>query len=314
MTTISATVVCDSIGERSPRLTTLQLRYPRIIHAEFMTHRVFSRNASSSRAIPVKRLIQDVIDDPFIPKYWGKNQKGMQASEECNEMLKVGRYAPWEYTRMTREEAWLLACNNAIQSAREFSDAGYHKQVVNRLLEPFSHINVLVTSTQWANFLHLRAHPDAEPHIQELAYCIDEALASSKPEVLHPGAFHLPYITDDDWSQYPQDVMGYSGREDGFTYDEALDHLLKVSVARSARVSYLTREGRKTLHGDDIQLYNDLVGSSPLHASPTEHQATPDTMDESGNWKNPMLGGNLGPGWIQYRKTLPGENYLDPID
>jgi hypothetical protein len=68
---ITAKVIADSIADGCPRLITLQLRYPRFIHSEFMTHRAFSRNASSSRAIPVERLIQDVIDDPAMPVYWG---------------------------------------------------------------------------------------------------------------------------------------------------------------------------------------------------------------------------------------------------
>src|ERR1700693_1578480 len=105
--TVSAKIVADSVGQAGQRITTMQLRYPKFIHGEFMTHRVFSRNASSSRAIPVERLIQDVIDDPAMPVFWGKNQKGMQAKEELtgNDLY------------MAKRE-WLRARDQAVASAR----------------------------------------------------------------------------------------------------------------------------------------------------------------------------------------------------
>lgn len=155
MTTISATIIADSIGAQNHRLTTMLLRYPRCIHAEFMAHRVFSRNASSSRAIPVERLIADVERDPFVPLHWGKNQKGMQAHEECDASLSLKDLGTGELWSINREEAWLNLMEEAVRVAKAFSDAGYHKQIVNRLLEPWAHINVLVTGTQWSNFLAL---------------------------------------------------------------------------------------------------------------------------------------------------------------
>lgn len=302
MTTISAQVLADSLGTMGNRLTTLQLRYPRFIHAEFMTHRAFSRNASSSRAIPVERLIQDCINDTAMPKYWGKNQKGMQAGEEIDEPV-APYYAQDDSDIGTKEQAWNSARDVAIISAQNFTAAGYHKQIVNRLLEPFTHINVVVSATEWDNFFELRDHPDAEPHIQELARAIKDAMRASKPKQLRDGEWHLPYITDKDWAQYPQDVMGPSGREDGFTYDEALSALIKVSTARSARVSYLTHEGHESWHSQDIELHDRLVGSKPLHASPAEHQAQADTFTTLAGFLNPELHGNFV-GFNQYRKML----------
>lgn len=185
MTTISAKVVADSVGRHSPRLTTMLLRYPRWIHAEFMTHRVFSRNAASSRAIPVEKLIKDVLDDPAVPLSWGKNQKGMQAGEACGALVSApvpmaygGRRLELEQSKgRPREEAWLNGRDLAVMSAKAFAAAGYHKQIVNRLLEPFSHITVVVTATQWSNFFALRRHPEAEPHIRLLADRMWEAKA-----------------------------------------------------------------------------------------------------------------------------------------
>ena len=152
--TITAKIIADSISPAGARLTTLQLRYPRFIHAEFMTHRMFSRNASSSRAIPVERLIQDVLDDPAMPVFWGKNQPGMQAREDHHALVGGEGVSGYDHfdDSITREAAWLISRGIAIQHAREFAKAGYHKQIVNRLLEPFSHINVVVTATEWENF------------------------------------------------------------------------------------------------------------------------------------------------------------------
>src|SRR5271155_3746289 len=140
--TCSVTVIEDSVSQIGrTRLCTLQLRYPRWIHAEFMTHRVFSRNAASSRAIPVKKLVQDVMDDPFVPLFWGKNQKGMQAGEEHNDpVLLDGVPNYWNFDEpFSREKAWLIARDRAVEIATALAKAGYHKQLVNRLLEPFTH-------------------------------------------------------------------------------------------------------------------------------------------------------------------------------
>lgn len=289
--TVGVKIIADSISEEKIRLTTFQLRYPRFIHSEFMTHRQFSRNASSSRAVPVKKLIQDILDDTAIPIHWGKNQKGMQADEECNEEIWFNQW--WEKQGpgpYTREKAWIDARDNAIRHARAFDEAGYHKQIVNRLLEPFSHINVLVTSTKWANFFNLRDHKDAMPEIRQLARVMKDALKISKPKLLEPGEWHLPY-----WEDY----------EGGYN-----ETALKVSVARCARVSYLTQEGKKSTVEEDLKLYSMLIETDPLHASPAEHQATPDKIHFikgiGKDWSATNLWGNFH-GWIQYRKTLRNE-------
>lgn len=310
---LSVQIIADSINEFGNRLTTFQLRYPRFIHAEFMTHRMFSRNASSSRAIPVNRLIQDVIDDPAVPWHWGKNQPGMQAGEEWNAEVPVG-FGSDDYVFGTREEAWLVARDNAVDMARMFERTGYHKQVVNRLLEPFAHINVVVTATEWANFFHLRDHPDAEPHIHDLAAEMRRQYLGNSPEVLHREQWHLPYVTKDEWGEVATPYRtGYDQTDfDVMAYEDAVELLRKVSVARCARVSYLTHDGRPTTITEDAALYDRLVGSSPLHASPTEHQATPDTRHTDNGWVNPDQHGNFV-GWIQFRKTLDGENYTGPI-
>jgi thymidylate synthase ThyX len=284
--TITAKIIADSTTTKlkdwnfaggnfqfeSNRLITVQLRYPRFIHAELMTHRVFSRNASSSRAIPVERLIQDILDDTAMPIHWGKNQPGMQAREEHDDLVFI--YDDERFLNdvdgFSKEEAWLMARDNAIHFARAYAKSGYHKQIVNRLLEPFAHINVIVTSNQWSNFFELRNHPDAQPEIRVLAEAILEAIASSQPKFLQIGEWHLPYIIDEDydvvWSLLKKD-FGHD-----FQY-KFYDMLARISTARCARVSYLTHDGKKPNVEKDLDLYHDLVVSEPLHASPAEHQA-----------------------------------------
>lgn len=300
--TISAKIIADSIGEQSPRLTTLQLRYPKFIHGELMTHRVFSRNASSSRAIPVERLIKDVVEDPVYPSFWGKNQPGMQAKDELN--TEISLWLSDEKTNVghvwSREELWEQARDYAIYIAKGFSAAGYHKQIVNRLLEPFCHINVVVTATEWSNFFALRCHPDAQPEMRLLAEAIKSAIERSEPQKLDEDEWHLPYIPSDDgcghrikWNKNIDDVTS----------------MIKVSVARCARVSYLTQDNKTPTIEEDLKLYDRLMSSVPLHASPAEHQATPDIShgDDHGPWQQPKLHGNLR-GWVQHRKTLHGES------
>ena len=299
MTTITAkSILASRHAQTGDRLDTLLLRYPRCIHAELMTHRVFSRNAASSRAIPVDKMIQSVLDDPFVPLHWGRNQKGMQATEETNAPV-VLRAPPEEDSdgaflfptmEYIREGAWLAARDEAVRFARAFSHAGYHKQIVNRLLEPFMHITVLVSSTNWTNFLALRDHEDAEPHIRILAQRVREALDGAEVRVLEPGDWHLPFAD---------------------THDAVLprDSLIKLSVACCASTSYKTVDGFDMTLERAFEIFDKLAGSVPLHASPFEHVAQADVLEEfSGmlHWTLPKLHGNFV-GFKQYRKMIPGE-------
>ncbi len=290
MTTITAKIIADSISPEGIRLTTMQLRYPKWIHGEFMTHRVFSRNASSSRAIPVPRLIQDVLDDPAFPIRWTSNKPGMQGGEELTG------------DQLFHANVWMQAALDiAVKAARGMHDAGASKQLINRVLEPFCHINVVVTATDWDNFFALRCHPMAEPHMEMLANAMRDARAASDPTPLKLGQWHLPYVD-------PLKELNLlpSKPEGGFDDKWAYELMIKLSVARCARVSYLTHEGKTPDIVADLALYDRLVGSVPLHASPAEHQATPDEFDD-GYPLQPDLHGNFW-GWVQFRKTLPNEN------
>lgn len=273
----TAIVIADSISDQGIRLTTFQLRYWRAIHSEVMTHRTFSRNAGSSRARPVKAIIEQVRTNPYGPIHWGENQAGMQASKEID---------PSKISRA--KFAWLMAAKAAADHAEGMMNMGLHKQVVNRILEPFTYIDVVVTATDYDNFFALRLHPDAQPEIQQLAQAMKEALDASAPKLLNHGEWHLPYIQDEE-----RDLQD-------------LDTLKKISAARCARVSYKTFDGNVSTWGQDIELYDKLMGGDIKHSSPTEHQATPDKYQVY-KWDCPQYHGNFT-GWIQYRKTLYGEN------
>jgi hypothetical protein len=270
--TISATKILHSVTSTAVDIKTVLARYPRFIHAELMTHRVFSRNASSSRAIPVLRLLRDILRDPAMPIHWGKNQPGMQANEELGPVAKF-----------LMRTLWLTGMYLMVAIAYLGHLLGVHKQVVNRLVEPWSHINVLITATEWENFFELRDHKDAQPEIKALAQAIKAAFADSVPDVLEYDDWHLPFITPDQ-----------KASRNAFTLD-----LIKMSVARCARTSYLTHDGTAPWPDRDIKLYDKLVGSRPLHASPAEHQVRSVYFVNDND-----LGGNLGPGVVQYRKIL----------
>ena len=289
-------------------LVTIRLRYPRIIHGEIMTHRDFSRNARSSRAVPVKTMLNEVLNDPFVPWHWGKNQRGMQAAEEHDELVQFRSFwEPKDGTHRTLGQrldhtntaAWIAASERMIEISEAMMTAGYHKQIPNRLLEPFSWIDTLITSNRWDNFLWLRDEADAEPHIQDLARLIREALIDAEVQTLSQGEWHLPYITKEDFSA-PSD------------FKDGPAQLRKISAARCARISYKPFDGDAS-YERELERYEMLVTSKRVHASPLEHQATPDTFsEECGSWDNPDLHGNL-PGWIQYRKTIPGEAHRTDV-
>lgn len=239
----------DSINQTGNRLTTFVLTYPRFIHAEFLTHRMVSKNSASSRAIPVSRMIEQVENDPAMPIYWGKNQPGMQAKVEL-----VGE----ELERA--KSLWLSARTNAVAYATAMNQAGAHKQIVNRILEPFSWITVVASATEWVNFWNLRLHPDAQPEFQHLAKMMRAAYDASQPQLLRSGMWHLPFW---DWSDSGAPAVQWG-------YGPALTRARQVATGRIARVSYLTHDGRRD-QAKDIELHDQLQASG--HWSPFEHCA-----------------------------------------
>lgn len=264
---ISAKVIKHSVDRNGKEIFTLQLKYPRFIHSEFMTHRVFSRNAMSSRAVPVAKMLEQVINDPAMPIHWGRNQPGMQAYEELDQPQKIRVQALWKKAALAAAEV-----------AEEMMKEGAHKQVANRILEPFQFMHVVVTATEWKNWGNLRLHEAADPNIQELARVAKQAMTASKPELLQDGDWHLPYVLPSERASLP------------------LAALLKISAARCARVSYIKHDGTDPDLDEDIALFDRLVGSEPLHASPIEHQAMADTWA-----RKPHATGNFV-GWVQFRK------------
>lgn len=231
-------------------LWTFELTYPRYIHSEFMTHRVFSRNASSSRAIPVKRIIEQVRENPVIPPKVFMNQKGMVGETEADPVTTTAFHVLWEE-----------AAENACKTAEMMERLGIHKQHVNRILEPFQFIKVIVTATDWYNFFVLRLAPDAQPEMRELANAIYDEMNryhNKAVGVLELDKEHsvvsLPYITDEDIKEI--------GKEEYHT-------LMKISAARCARVSYNNHDGSKPDIKKDLELYGHLYNSK--HMSPMEH-------------------------------------------
>lgn len=294
--TITAKVICDSQPKTGTRITTLELEYPRFIHSEFMTHRMFSRNASSSRAIPVAKMIQAVIDNPAMPIHWGKNQSGMQAREQLED-----RY------QLQAQLLWLAARDSAVEHAKTMMALGAHKQIVNRILEPFTHIRVIVTATNFANFFALRDHEDAQPEIRELAVAMKKAIEESTPKLVGIGEWHLPYLDAEDFTNIYEHL-----KENSITRHDPAQHQIRmmacaVSAARCARVSYLTHDGERPTLEKDLELYRHLVNANPPHMSPCEHQATPDIHDACEGWHRLGLQANFT-GWVQFRHLIHGES------
>lgn len=308
--TIAAEIVLDSVSPEGHCLTTFKLRYPRFIHDELLTHRVFSRNACSSRAVPTEKRIREAREAPAMPVYWGKNKPGMQAAEEHSTMVPFKLHGDPEddFAYYPPDRAWKQEARHAANRAEAWSNAGYHKQIVNRLLDPFVHIDVVVTATEYMNFFGLRLDAGAQPEMRALAEAMWTAYDASIPNLLAPGYWHLPFITMEDC-----DGPELQLPTDGFHVKEAND-LIKVSVARCARTSYLSFDtGKRSTVEEDLVLYDKLMRSQPLHASPAEHQATPDFIDWENfaadarkDWQHPRQHGNFT-GWRQYRKMLEGE-------
>lgn len=323
---IKAEIIADSINSKDCRLTTFILEYPRFVHAELLTHRVFSKNSASSRAIPSEKFIEEVMQRPAMPVWWGKNQSGMQANEELDDTTPYWDIADYEYKKgehfegvhrtnprkVTRkghaQYEWLRARNLAIQQANIFNKIGLHKQIANRVLEPWFNIRVILTGTEFDNFIALRAHKDAQPEIRDLAFLMLDALNRSEPVSLEDGEWHIPFgdKMDEDKLHLASSFRDRGGTNSKEEYSLFLNEITeikkKIAVARCARVSYLNFEGKDDYEAD-IKLCDRLFGSVPRHLSPAEHVAQAmDNSDFIGNFR----------GFKQYRKFFAEDNLNDP--
>jgi hypothetical protein len=299
---ITAKVIADSVNSEGNRMTTMEIEYPRFILAELNTHRMLSKNSASSRAIPVKAMHAQIKDNPATPVYWGVNQPGMKAKSEL-----VG------VDLAEAKHIWNKAMDDAVHWADALaSRLEVHKQIANRITEPWMTMKTVISGTEWANFFHLRNHPDAQPEIKALAEAMTVAYTTHLPVLLQPGEWHLPYITI---ARYvPTDELQY--------FDENLNRLSLqdakvISASCCAQVSYRKNDAS---FDKAFKIYDQLINSEPAHASPVEHQATPMNVSsmcrfEPDTWEpgvthvsanSDLWSGNLR-GWIQHRKLIAKE-------
>ena len=300
---MSARIIADSKHFKlGTRITTFELSFPRWILAEFNTHRLLSRNSASSRAIPIKANIENILADTAMPVHWGVNQPGMVADIEANEEITAAA-----------KTIWYEARNNAIKAAEALSALGIHKQVANRLIENFTYQKVITTATEWDNFFWLRSHKDAQPEIKLLSDMMLKAYNESVPEVLQLGEWHTPYVghTRHDVTQELQYVNSDGG-------ELTLEQARKVSASCCAQVSYRKSDDtlEKALRVFDMLNLESTDEDSRKHSSPIEHQATPVELDKyslsiagathedlnancwSANFRN----------WMQYRHLFDGDS------
>lgn len=294
---IVARVIADSISNGN-RIITVECEYPRFIHSEIMTHRMFSRNAMSSRAIPVAKMLQQVRDNPAMPVFWAKNQAGMQAVEEVDNVKQISYL-------------WQAAALCAAQPAETLSEQGLHKAIANRLVEPFQRMKTIITSTEWDNFFWLRDHPAAQQEFQELAKLLREAIGQSIPEELYSGEWHTPYVTH---QREEHGLLRYIDADGSLLTPEVAK---KISASCAAQVSY--RKNDTSVDKAEDLFLKLGVGTQNFHGSPFEHIATPIKIDGSANYRfapstweegvshmdrlGNLWSGNFK-GWIQYRKVL----------
>ena len=269
MTGFSAKIILDSMSPEGKRITTISAVYPRFVHSELMTHRQFSRNAMSSRAVPIKKMIEQVRTNPAAPIHWGSNRPGMSAGDE---LIGLDLEKAKDY--------WFSVASTAANYAEAMANLGLHKQIVNRVLEPFQWMHTIITSTEWDNFFDLRLAlledgktPVADPNMHELAKHMSDAIDASTPVVRER---HLPYVSEEEITQIGSVLNACS-----------------ISAARCARVSYLNHDGSFPNIEKDLDLAHNLQNSR--HASPFEHIAF--AAERESRSRNFM-------GWTQFRAVL----------
>lgn len=291
-----AKMVLDSITEFDDRIATMEVTYPRFIHAEIMTHRDRARNAASSRAIPWKKMLANVTEKPVVPIQWGEEKSGMVTGQPIPDTLAEHAQRLWlqgrDYMSQLADRIHNIGLDYVntydlpLVGNEQLKEIKIHKSLPNRLVEPWMWITVIMTATDWKNLFRLRVDPDAEIHFQKIAGMMKKELEESTPRVIPFGGWHLPYVSRLEQEEFVE-MTGLP-----------IGDLRKVSTARCARVSYLTHEGTRDVR-KDLELFDRLCkGSGFGHWSPHEHVATPATSDvRSGPYR----------GWIQYRKFFKNE-------
>jgi hypothetical protein len=297
---ITAKIIADSISPDGQRMTTMEIEYPRFILAELNTHRMLSKNSASSRAIPVKAMHQHIRENTAGPVSWGVNQPGMKAKEVLDAEDTVEALMIWEQAR-----------DSALDFAGQLADLNLHKQITNRITEPWMTMKTVISGTEWANFWWLRAHADAQPEIHELATKMMTAYNRSTPQLLNPGEWHLPYVKS---TRLSSGELIYLDNAD---LPLTLRQAQVISASCCAQVSY--RKSDDTLEKAE-KVFKMLIESEPAHASPVEHQATPMDLDSTDKYdpecwqegtthvsrNGDLWSGNLR-GWIQFRKLIKNE-------
>ena len=305
---ITAKIVKDSVSESGQRITTFELEYMRYIHVELLTHRMLSKNCSSSRAIPIEKMLGYIKNNMAVPVYVGRNKSGMQAVEEIEDKEPALRF-------------WKDSFYQVEDSVNKLLDLKVHKQIANRLTEPYQMMKVVCTATEWDNFFNLRIDKDAQPELVMLADKMFNAMQDSTPKTLKSGQWHLPYV---DSIEYVESDGGYGKYENNQWYHIegngiALEDAIKISVASCAAVSYRTEN--MTLAKAD-KIFDMLINAENLHSSPFEHVAKPISdifnSEKIENTSNPytwekgithmrrdgkLCSGNFT-SWIQYRHLL----------
>lgn len=288
---IKATIIQDSINYYTKtRIITYELEYPRFIHSEVMTHKMLAKNAASSRAIPVAKTIEQVTSNPAHPVFWGKNQPGMQSVEELDDSIKEDV-----------QYLWKSASKTACTYAKCMEENGAHKQIVNRILEPFVMMKIVITGTEWNNFFWLRNHKDAQPEFKDLAAKMQKAKDESKPFVLLDSEWHVPYINRERYTlgNGESDIIYSIGADDADgVQDLTTNEALMLSSSLCAQTSY--RKADDTLE-KAVSIYKRLVESEPVHASPFEHQ---------GMCKN-IGTANLLASLLRFKKPTKGITHID---
>lgn len=345
-----AVVLADSISEDNYRLTTMEVEFPRIILAEFNTHRMLSRNSASSRAIPTRKQLLKMINEPFMPTEFGKDQGGMQAAEALTGAKHKSAEEIWHTANVNAvyealklltsekyiEESWEAWNENDEDFGRYVLDfakrlekkdpaitdrsdrLNVNKGIVNRLLEPFMWHTAIVSWTTAMNFFALRTDKAAQLEIRRPATEMQQAFEASEPRLVQEGEWHLPFLQP----------------EEAQRAIEQPEEMRMACAARCARVSYLTHDTGVADLKKDVELANFLAKRG--HMSPFEHIATPFSTEQ---WyvrreaqgtvleKADALSdqeimqihtsleynGNFQ-GWTQLRKTMPHEDDFSQVE
>lgn len=261
---IQARIEADSVNPHGDRITSFVAKLGKPYIGELARHRSLSLNVASSRAVGVKRMLEQVRDRPALPPWWTLDQPGSMSGGEVAS----------ESTTNVADHFSRQGMTDAVHWAEQLVSGALARQHVNRYIEPWMIADFVATGTDdaWTSFFALRCSDAAQPEMQVLADLMLGLYLKNTPREKRWGDWHVAF-----------DPSRVGGLNVGPAIP--LKRLLTQSVSRSARVSFAMHDADDgQTHEQHAGRHDRLLASGHFSCFEQQAQATPGRHRNFSGW------------------------------